>query len=126
MEEKILRQGADLEEKRGSFLLNMKELQTEISDLENEVINKRIEMANLHHKNEKIGLELKEKKALVEKLEVEAKDLKKVFDNLPIEEKEQKQVMTVIHDTKKKMKYVEDLTDKARVSETTKMPRSST
>jgi hypothetical protein len=57
-------------------------------------------LAKYHNDNEKIGLNLKQKKFQVEKLQQESIELNKTFDDLHTLEKEKKEVAILIHGSK--------------------------
>lgn len=82
---------------------NLAEIQKEVSELENSIIDRRVEMANLHNKNEQIGIKVKQKKSKVEKTEVEVIDLKKTFDSLEVLEREKKISLIDIEESRKRI-----------------------
>lgn len=103
MKQKLTVQKDDIQAKRANFLQDMAELQRDVSELENVIVERRIEMADLHNKNEKIGFEVKDKKNKVEIMEVEVRDLKKTFDNLEDLEREKKAYLINIDGSRKRV-----------------------
>lgn len=103
MTDKLDRQGTDIEEKRENYLKELGCLRKDVSESQNNIVDKRIILAKYHNDNEKIGLKLKSSKSDVEKLEKEVIDLKNTLDNLHNLEKEKKEMIIVLHQSKKEI-----------------------